>query len=303
MLQIKRILCPIDFSDASRHALTHAVTMARWYGAALTAIHVRSAAVFPNPPIIMAAAPDTLVPGLTDQPALESQLSQWIEPARAAGVEADTMVLSGSPAAIILDSARTLPADLVVMGSHGRAGVERWMLGSVTEKVVRQAACPVMTVPPAASATSRLPFAHLLCPIDFSRSSLAALQVAFSVAEEAGARLTLLGVFEWAGAPRHAGDTPEFRTRWESETIRELNALVPPDVRDWCTVDAAAGFGPAADQILKLVLTDHADLIVMGVQGRTALDMALFGSTTNDVLRHATCPVLTSRAGALAGGV
>lgn len=295
MLHIRRILCPIDFSEASRHALAHAATMARWYDAAVTALHVRPAAFFVNPPIIMAAAPDTVIPGITDLPQLQAQLTEWIAPLAAQGIDAEAIVIEGTPAARILDRARTLPADLVVIGSHGRAGIERLILGSVTERVVRQAPCPVMTVPPAAAATSKLPFSHLLCPVDFSRSSLAALQFAFSIAQEAGARLTLLGVFEWGDAPKHPGDTTEFRGRWEAETLRELNALVPPDVRNWCTVEAAAAFGRAADQILTLAAADRADLIVMGVQGRTALDMALFGSTANQVVRLASCPVLTLR--------
>ena len=298
MLEIRRILCPIDFSDASRHALAHAVTIARWYESSITALHVRSAPLFVNPPIIMAAAPETVIAGVTDLPRLESQLREWLAPAAAAGITTEALVGDGPPAGRILDHAARMPADLVVIGSHGRAGVERLILGSVTEKIVRQAPCPVMTVPPAAAATSKLPFTHLLCPIDFSRSSLAALDFALSIAQESEARLTLLGVFEWTEA-RHAGDTPAFRERWQAETRRELNALVSEEVRNWCSVEAVAAFGHAADQILKLALADHADLIVMGVQGRTALDMALFGSTTNHVVRQASCPVLTLRAGSL----
>lgn len=298
MLLIRRILCPIDFSDASRHALAHAATVARWYGAAITALHVRSAAVFVNPPIILAASPDAAIPGLTDRPQLEVQLREWLRTG-APDIKTDAVVTEGSPAARIVERARTLPADLIVIGSHGRAGVERLILGSVTEKVVRHASCPVMTVPPAAATRSHLPFKHLLCPIDFSRSSLAALQFAFSIAQESDARLTLLGVFEWSheGVAKHPADTPDFRSRWEADTTRELNALVPDEVRNWCSVESAVAFGRASDQILRLALTHQADLIVMGLQGRTALDMALFGSTANQVVKLATCPVLTLRAG------
>lgn len=297
MLQIRRILCPIDFSDASRHALAHAATIARWYGSAITALHVRSAATFVNPPIILAALPDAAIPGLTDREQLEVQLQEWLRTS-AADVKTEAVVTEGAPGARIVERARTLPADLIVIGSHGRSGVERLILGSVTEKVVRQAECPVMTVPPAAATTSHLPFKHLLCPIDFSRSSLTALKFALSIAQESDARLTLLAVFEWSheAEPKHSSDTPDFRSRWESDTRRELNALVPDDVRNWCSVETAAAFGKASDQILRAALMDHADLVVMGVQGRTALDMALFGSTANQVVRQAACPVLTLRA-------
>lgn len=297
MLQIRRILCPIDFSDASRHALAHAATIARWYGSSITALHVRSAASFVNPSIIMAALPDAVIPGLADRPDLEAELREWLRTG-APDLQTEVAIAEGAPGARIVERARTLPADLIVIGSHGRVGVERLILGSVTEKVMRQASCPVMTVPPAATATSHLPFKHLLCPIDFSRSALAALQFAFSIAQESDARLTLVSVFEsnQDHAAKHPADTSEFRSRWESETTRELNALVPDEVRNWCSVESTVAFGRAPDQILRLALTARADLIVMGVQGRTAIDMALFGSTTNAVVREASCPVLTLRA-------
>jgi nucleotide-binding universal stress UspA family protein len=295
MLDVRCILCPVDFSDAARHALAHAVTVARWYRSRIVALHVGSPVMF-NPPIILAALPEAANAIPAGRQQIEAQLREWLAPAVAAGLETDVIVTEGPVAAHILDRARTLPADLIVIGSHGRAGVERLILGSVTETVVREATCPVMTVPPAAAATSQLPFTHLLCPVDFSRSSLAALRFAFSLAQESDARLTLLNVFEGAREPSlREADTPEFRSRWESETERELAALVPDTVRDWCSPDVTVAFGRAPDRILDLALTDRADLIVMGVQGRTAMDLILFGSTTNRVIRQASCPVLTLR--------
>jgi nucleotide-binding universal stress UspA family protein len=85
---------------------------------------------------------------------------------------------------------------LIVMGTHGTSGFQHLVLGSVTERVLRKAACPVLTVPPRAHATSRIPFSRLLCAIDFSESSLVALQFALSLAEESDARLTMLHVLE-----------------------------------------------------------------------------------------------------------
>ena len=122
------------------------------------------------------------------------------------------MVESGYPVRHILARAAALPADLVVMGTHGRSGFERLVLGSVTEKVLRKAPCPVMAVPPPAVTVGKLPYGRLLCPVDFSDSSEAALRFACSIAEEADARLTIVHVFDWQarrrpddGAVRHGG--------------------------------------------------------------------------------------------------
>jgi nucleotide-binding universal stress UspA family protein len=296
MMQFRRILVPIDFSDASRHALQHAITIAGWYDAGITAMHVRTQPLLVNPPIILAAARESIA-GLTEAQQVEADLREWVAPATTAGLTVDTIVTEGSPATRILDLARALPADLVVTGTHGRSGVARLILGSVAERVLREAPCPVMTVPPAVAGASKLPFEHLLCPIDFSRSSLEGLRIALSLAQEAGARLTLLGVFDWTGVSgKQAADTPEFRVRWEAETRRELNALVPEDARNWCRVDTAIAFGRCSDEILMEAAASRVDLVVMGVQGRSAIDIALFGSTTNAVVRQAGCPVLTVRA-------
>ena len=99
-------------------------------------------------------------------------------PATAAGVAVDVAIEIGQPATAILDCSVRLSADLIVMGTHGAGGFEHFVLGSVAEKVLRRAACPVLTVPPRAHATSVLPFKRVLCAVDFSDSSLTALQYA-----------------------------------------------------------------------------------------------------------------------------
>ena len=297
MLEIQRILCPIDFSDASRHALTHAVTIGQWYGSQITALHVGSPMVVLTPPVLFAEVPGRVLPGRTGRHELEDQLQEWLRPAKSAGLQTGVVIDEGNPAARILEHAVSLPANLIVMGTHGRGGFERLVLGSVTEKVLRKATCPVMTVPPPTARTSKLPFAHLLCPLDFSDSSIAALRFAFSLAQESNARLTLLHVFEWPSeeSARRVLETSKFYREWEVETTRQLKALISDDVRKWCTPEPKLAFGKAYQQILSVAASEHVDVIVMGVQGRNALDLLLFGSTTNQVVRQAACPVLTLR--------
>jgi nucleotide-binding universal stress UspA family protein len=217
----------------------------------------------------------------------------------------DVLVDVGQPARRILDRASTLPADLIVMGTHGAGGFEHLMLGSVTEKVVRQARCPVLTVPPHAKGGSPLPFTRLLCAVDFSDASLSAVKMALSLARESGACLTLLHVIEW---PWHEPPPPaidqlpaaqaaalaEFRRYSEESASKRLESLVP-DLDSVSRVTTRLRSGKPHVQILEVAAEEHSDIIIIGVQGRNALDMALFGSTTNQVVRRASCPVLTLR--------
>lgn len=298
MVEIREILCPTDFSAASRHALDHAITIARWYDSRITALHVIHVPLVPEPPpsiLAAASAGSTAVVTSTYQ-VCEEDVRAWVEPAQRAGIKTDVSVDEGNTARRILEHALSRRTDLIVMGTHGLAGVDRAMLGSVTEKVLRQAQCPVLTVPPAVAAEPKVPYKRLLCPVDFSESSLSALRFALSLAEEADASLTILHVFDW---PRDGDllverfDTKEFRHVVEEDAQARLNALVTDDARQWCNPSTTVAYGKPYREILDLAAKEETDLIVMGIRGRNPLDLTLFGSTTNHVVRRATCPVLT----------
>ncbi len=297
MREINRILCPVDLSDVSRHAINHAALLARWYKATVTALHVCNPIVIPST--------DFAVAGIGPPPILtEQDIKEVSEQVRALfdaakPISLDVLVESGRPANQILEAAKSLPADLVVIGTHGAGGFQHLLLGSVTEKVIRQATCPVMTVPPHARTTSKLPFKRLLCPVDFSDSSLAALDFALSLAQESDGELTILHVFDWqpddGPLTTRPITMPEYRLEVERDATAKLQELVPNSIRDWCRPTVRLAHGKAYREILGIATEDSADLIVMGVHGRNALDVMLFGSTTNQVVRRATCPVLTLR--------
>jgi nucleotide-binding universal stress UspA family protein len=212
----------------------------------------------------------------------------------------DAQLVQGSATArAIAEAAERSGADLIVIGTHGLGGFRHLILGSVTETVLRQASCPVLTVPPRAHATSRLPFKHLLWPTDFSWSSLGALDLAFSFAQEAQAAMTLMHVLEepdenalFVARPydvhRH-GDVSA------QEAMDHMLRLVPAGVSDWASPKTRVAHGVPAEEILRAAEEEGTDLIVMGVQGRKPLDLMVFGSTTNQVVRRARCPVLTVR--------
>jgi nucleotide-binding universal stress UspA family protein len=298
MVEIRRILCAIDFSDISRHALEHAVAVAKWYDAEITALHATYPRFVPQPPIFFAEPPHSVLAAEDSRELAETQLRRWLDEVAGAGVKTRAVIEEGHAAPAILRLAADLQADLIVVGTHGVTGFDRLVLGSVAERVLRKASCPVMTVPPAVAGTPHLPYARVMCPVDFSESSLVALQFGFSIAQEANAHLTILHVLGWPAGETLGFDdldTPEFRQRVEAEARRRLDALVTDEQRVWCEPATQVACGKPYEQILKSAAIDRADLIVMGVRGRNPVDLTVFGSTTNQVIRRAACPVLTLR--------
>jgi nucleotide-binding universal stress UspA family protein len=233
-----------------------------------------------------------------DRGAYERDVLSFIRQTTPPAIEVAAEVQIGLPAQEIVRAATRLPADLIVIGTHGTTGFEHLMLGSIAERVVRASRVPVLTVPPRAQATSKLPFQEVLCPVDFSSCSREAVRIALSVAEEGDANLTILHVLERVGeapiATRHF-NVPEFRREYRQWAVDELQSMLPEDTADRCRPTTRVVEGKAYGEILNAAAADGADLIVMGVHGRNPLDLMLFGSTTNQVVRRATCPVLTVR--------
>jgi nucleotide-binding universal stress UspA family protein len=299
---MKHILCPTDLSVASARAIDLAIAVASWYRARLTALHVYNPLFVPVPGL---PTPSDRVPQAEVQ-RIREEIAARFQVATTAGVDVDVVVDVGQPVPHILKRAVSLPADIIVMGTHGASGFEHLILGSVTEKILRKAGCAVLTVPARAQATSTLPFKRLLCAVDFSDSSLAALERACSLAQESGASLTLLHVLEWPWEeppppafdelpPAQASALAEYRRFVETSALLRLKTLVPTGTPGCPTPEARISHGKSYLAILQTAEQVSADLIVMGIRGRAALDMMLLGSTTNQIVRRASCPVLTIR--------
>jgi nucleotide-binding universal stress UspA family protein len=295
VLNIRRIVCPVDFSPISKRALDHAAAIARWYEAELVVLHV-----VPFMPTLFGfpAAVDSAAVASADADAVIPELTRFIEPAQTMVSAAQMTVRSGSPAQEILRHAAEAKADLLVLGTHGRTGFERFMVGSVTEKVLRKAPCPVLTVPARCEGQPEHPvFARILCGAEFSEASDHAVGYALSLAQEANGRLTLLHVVDWM-PDKSLAKYPEFEPAAYREVVfrearRRLEALVPDEARNWCEPDLRVSCGKPYREILRIAAEDQADLIVLGVHGLNPMDRLLFGSTTQHVVRQALCPVLT----------
>ncbi len=291
MLTLSRVLCPTDFSEVSTKAEAYATALAEHYGASLHLLHV-------DPPMPI-MAPYGEIP--VDVRLFEEQREQALadlaaagDRARAAGVDTTTSVRGGHPAREILTVIEEQTADLLVLGTHGRGGVEHLLLGSVAEKIVRKAPCPVMVVPPAAHPESGVLFKRILCPVDGSVASAAAVAFALSLARETDGDVVLLQVVEPVPASGEFGalDAAEYRRIGEAHAQTVLSAAVSAEVRAWCRVREVIAHGKPSERILDAATAERADVIVMGVRGRGAIDVLAFGSTTNDVIRRSACPVL-----------
>jgi universal stress protein A len=167
--------------------------------------------------------------------------------------------------------------------------------------VLRKAASPVLTVPPRSPDVVPVPsalFRRILCAVDFSECSMHALTYALSLAQEANAHLLVVNVLEHLLGDEAPPPSPALRGYVESveaDRRMRLAQAVPESAKTFCTVETRFGEGRAHRAILRLVAEDKSDLIVMGVRGRGALDRWMFGSTAQQVVRHAICPVLTLR--------
>jgi nucleotide-binding universal stress UspA family protein len=308
VIAIEQILCPIDFSSISDRALQHAAALAQRHSSKLLVMHVVPLAPMPfaPPPSPPAAGLPAMELPLAEEDQADllhsmlEQLERRAEPLRSIGLTVETLVREGGIVRTVLQEAERLPIDLIVMGSHGISGFERLVMGAVTEKVLRKAACPILSVgPPAAEAdqvaTQPVRFARVLCPIDFSEPSIRALEYARSIAD-ASADLVLLYVREKVVYPF----LPLKRTFGDDEIDdamrQQLGKLLPPNVRDSCTPRVAVRHGRPHEEIRDQAQEMAADVIVLGVHGRSLLERFVFGSVTSQVVRSASCPVLTVRA-------
>ena len=301
MINIKHVLCPVDFSEFSRHAFGRAVAVARGYGADVTVLHVA-----PVPSVVPALPYGPEGPGpfgfeVVDRERALAELSRFLATTHPIGVPVHyEAVEAPSVQKEILLQASKASADLVVVGTHGRSGFDHLFLGSVAEKTLRTSRVPVLVVPPHARdvvpAPSE-PFRSVLCAVDFSQDSARALEHAHSLARHGAGRLTIVHVVEpipvgydpMVGPPF---DIAGYESRLEESGRAQLHKLAPDPATAGCEIETVLACGKAYHEILRVAAERQADVIVVGVHGRNAFDRLVFGSTTEHIIRRARCPVL-----------
>ena len=276
-VSVKRILYATDFSGPSAAALLYALSMARKYGAKLFVVHVVSLSPLP------AAFPTHSWQAIVAQGIREAQASMARLEPQWKNVAHETRVCCGDVWTELSAIVRDENIDVIVLGTHGRTGVSKALLGSVAEKIFRHAQCPVLTVGPNVSGEpeSVVDLHTILYPTDFSPESRAALPYAVSLARENQARLYLLHV------------TPPDADFDEVSLATRLRDLVPPETRLACEPKAFVQAGAPAQKILELAEELALDLIVLGPKRRSGLPGTM--ATAYQVATRAICPVLTVR--------
>jgi len=290
MQQIERILCPIDFSDFSVTAYDYAQSLAWHYKATLFLEHVIDSLTPFYPYHAFPDAYNDICRKLRAD--AEQQLREFAKKHSWRGIQPRCNVEDGVATDLILRLAEAEAVNLIVMGTHGLGGLDHLALGSVTEKVLRKARCPVLAIrkpahafAPPGGEPDLVQLHRILYCTDFSDHSEQAFDHAISLAAEYHAELTALHVLE---------DLPS-SADIENETAKVLERLekrISAEARKNGTTKAAVRIGKAYQQIIELALESQTDLIVMGVRGRHALDLVVFGSTTYRVVQLGPCPVL-----------
>lgn len=283
----KRILALVDFSELSALALKYAAVGANQYGAELLILHAER---FEVPPYVLADEYDRVLSELRQRrKEAETFLVNHVREVLGSASEFLTLrflIVEAHPVDAILSVAENESVDLIVMGTHGRSGWQRFTLGSVTEKVVREAQVPVFVVrqkerefidvsnPQAAPKLERI-----LCPVNFTPVAQKAFRYAVDIATRFNAHLTALYIAE--------------RDNEEVEKAKEqLCQWLPTDLENLCSIEPVVRKGQAAEQIIAFAREGNYDLLVFGAEHRPFLQSIIFGTTTELLLRHAPIPKL-----------
>ncbi len=298
MLKVRSILFPTDFSECAESAFTHAAYLADRFQAELHVLHVISSEALDE------ESPLSCFPLTEEEVAEQLHLSvgKRLEAAVGARRDEGVRVLSAhltrpSVAEGILEYAATHDIDLIVMGTHGRRGIRRLLMGSVAENVVRHASCPVLTVRGVQESAKKPEVNRILVPIDFSDHSYPALAYARDLASLYGAHLDLLHVVEETELPHVYSvepplvPVPEVRAR----ALEALKALASETRVLGVPADGFVSLGNPVNEILDFAETREHDLIVIATHGLTGLKHLLLGSVAEKVIRMALCPVFTVR--------
>jgi nucleotide-binding universal stress UspA family protein len=279
MQTIQHVLCPVDLSEPSAQALRYAAAFSSVVNADLTVLYVRTAAAHQR----------------DLRSASHASLATFASNVIGVGPSLRMLERQGEPVVEILGTTVNSASDIIVMGTHGRTGLERLLLGSVAERVIRRSPIPVLAVP-FAMATAEGSIRSVLCAVDLSEPSSRAVDYGASIAAAAGARLVLAHALEWSEETESLpGSGNSLLPSSEDDAIARLSELLTPQMRERCAPELVVGYGRPADEVLRFVRERHVDLVVLGIRRRNPIGLVVFGSTTQQLIRDGACAVLTVR--------
>ena len=271
-----QVLCPIDFGEESDRALQYACVLADKLGAKLTVMHAER---FEPPLEFTSAQVDGLVKELERQhQEAEVNLKNYVEP-RCETDDISYRIVDSPPVEAILDESAAIDADYIVMGTTGKSGLKRVLMGSVAEGVAVRSTVPVLAVREKShSQTQQTDFRRVLVPVDFSEPARETLKTAASLAEAFGAKLIVTHIV--------GPDEDEENAR------KQLCEWVPSKAHAACEYDTVVRKGDPSEQIVQLAAEEQADLVVLAAVHKQSLAAAVIGTVSERVTRNAPCPVL-----------
>lgn len=287
-VRFRNVLFATDFSPAAAQAIPYVKKIAKHYDADLVALHVR-------PPVVNSMTEPGTWP--TDMEAARAEDDKHRKEVldTFAGIRAHVLIGEGNIQSCLQAAIEKNKTDLVVIGTRGRTGLGKLLLGSIAEEIFRTISCPVLTVGPhsGTSGGASGPFREILYATDLSPESQSAAAYAVSLAQEFQSRLTLLHVVpeEEAGDLVSASDVM-------TSSKELLRKLVPAEAEAWCKPECFVEQGDPAEKILEFANQRQTDLIVLGVRPETGVPGAathLPIATAHKIVSHANCPVLTVR--------
>ena len=289
-MQLKSILCPIDFSDFSVAAYRYALSVAEHYNAQVIALHVVELWKYPFADYGAYEADYAKFSGALHEGG-EVRLREFVGKYPHDPIHPELVVNVGNASDSILRFAEEQNIELIVMGSHGRRGFDRLVLGSTTDRVMRRASSPVLVISKAphdsmtADQRKRHRLRRVLYCTDFSQNSERALNYAMSATAEYDGELTLLHVVEKVPGRMTKDDLI-------ATCVEQLDKLIPREARTNLKARTVVTFGKPYEQIVRYAEEAQVDMITMAARGADALDRAVFGSTTYRVIQLGPCPVL-----------
>jgi len=283
-VSVKNILFATDFSPVSERAGSYAKALALNFRSNVEIAHVF------DPSAVSSYLGAILgMPVKQRQQISKDSLGKLQQNFAASGIETHTSLPEGRrPHVALLKAAEQNDTDLIVAGTHSKSGLERLVLGSTAEDLIRSASCPVLTVGPHAKEPQRGPlvFRTIVYATDFSAEAAKAAVFALSFAQDSGAHLYFCYV---SGSEPLPGEKDTFDGPFKAA----LNRMIPESVYEWCTPETVVKHGAAAEAILELAERVNADLIVLGARNASFWLKHVEHGLTPDLLAEATCPVMT----------
>lgn len=271
----RNILVPTDFSPCSETVLPYAASLARKSGATLFLAHVVSPEILSiEPPVVLEV-----------RDAAERQMQDLLISEQLEGIHHKALFGEGDTTEAIMQMVQDNAIDMIVLATHGRTGIRKFVMGSVAEEIFRKSPCPVLILGPKVCTDARhdARFCHIMYATDFAPDATAGFSYVRSIADT-DAVLTLLHVVPTAPIVEPETATAILR--------RKLLELVPSDLEIASPPEAVVEIGEPAEWIVRDAAERHADLIILGCRRSAALT-SHFMDTAYKVIIEAPCPVLT----------